>query len=64
MIPAGELPEATEAKKELAKTDVLMARGVEDLIDVLVSENILPENKIPTHLKSNIDKRKELRAKL
>jgi hypothetical protein len=54
-----------KAKKFLSETDVLFgARGVEDLIDILVSKNVISLNDLPSDLATKLEDRKLNRDKL
>lgn len=54
-----------EAKKaELAKTDLSLARGVEDLIEILKAKAVIADGDIPKALAEKISTRKQLRSEI
>lgn len=50
-------------QKEIASTDKLVPRYVEDLIDALVSKNAIAKTDLPAVLKKNYEDKKALRTK-
>lgn len=56
--------EKKEAKEELSKTDMQMARVVEDVINILITKNIIKQDDLPTEVIEKINYRKELRSKI
>lgn len=55
---------AEKARRSLAASDRQMARGAEDLIEVLKRKGILVEEDLPAALREKIAARRDLRAKL
>lgn len=54
-----------KASRALEVTDALTgARGIEDLIDMLLSKSVITEDELPEGLKTRLDTRKAERAKL
>ena len=53
-----------EAKQELVKTDMEMARIFEEVIDALDSKNVLNKSELPTKSLTKITNRKALRISL
>lgn len=49
---------------QLSRTDSGLIRVIEDLIDILKSNNIITDETIPTAAKSKIDARKQLREEI
>jgi hypothetical protein len=56
--------QAAAAARDLAMTDKGLARAVEDILDALISKGALAWSDLPASVKSKIDNRKALRAKI
>lgn len=56
--------ERTSAKAQIGATDKDMARVSEDLINILVSKNIITLSELPLTTQEKINKRKALRNKI
>jgi hypothetical protein len=55
---------AAQAKAELAESDSDMARIVEDLINVMLTKDLITESDIPAPARDKMDRRAKLRARL